>query len=114
MSTAKHVRRLAKWWLELIRNLLVVSAINFLAQQSDSILLKGIAYASFLALFAYCTSYQNTFSINFFPYIKHPRTNFWVNAVVWLCICMPIFFFISASIFIVFEELKRVAPRYVV
>jgi hypothetical protein len=56
-----------------------VSAFYFLAQKSDSELLKVLAAVTYFLLFAYFAGWSNTFSFLFFPYIKNQRLNFLVQ-----------------------------------
>jgi hypothetical protein len=108
---AKHGRTFIKWWLEVVRNLLVVSAFYFLAQKSDSIVLKVLANVTFLVFFGYFATWQNTFSVRFFPYIKNPKVNFWFNFVVWVAVCMPIYVFILFALAQAFQALSQVSPK---
>jgi len=110
-QAGKHIRALTKWWLELVRNLLVVSAFYFLALKSDSTVLKILAQLSLLVFLAYFSTWQNTFSFRFFPYIKNPKVNFWFNLVVWLAICMPIYFFIIIAVTRAFQALSQIPPK---
>jgi hypothetical protein len=100
-----------KWWLEQIRNLLAVSAFYFLAQKSDSIVLKSLATISWLVFFSYFTTWQNTFSVRFFPYIKHKKLNLLVNFSLWLAIVMPIWWVVIVGLAKAFDELTKITAR---
>ena len=108
---ARKIRAFEKWWFELIRNLLVVSAFNFLAQKSESTLLKILGTATYLLLFSYCISFANSYSIRFFPYIKSERLNFWLNLIVWIIIFIPIFYSVAIGFQLAFNALSKVSPR---
>jgi hypothetical protein len=105
LVAARGIRALIKWWLEVVRNLLAVSAFYFLAQKSDSHLLKTMANVTCFAYLVYFISWQNTFSIRFFPYIKHPRVNVWLNIVLWILIFAPIYFGVIYALFQVYLAL---------
>ena len=76
-------RQLAKWWLELVRNILVVAGVYYLADKSGSTPLKMFSYVNVAVLGWYISSHFNTWSFHLFPYIKNPRINTVVNMTVW-------------------------------
>jgi hypothetical protein len=76
-----------------------VSAFWFLAEKSNSLLLKILAGISGLLFFAYFAASPNNFHFRFFPHIKNPRWNFWINIALWMLVCMPIFFAVCFAIF---------------
>lgn len=98
MTAMKRANRFIRWWLEQVRNLLVVSAFYFLAQRSNSQLLKVLAAITSLLFVLYIGAWQNTFSIRFFPYIKNARVNFWLNMILWLAVVMPIWFTVVVAL----------------
>jgi|HubBroStandDraft_2_1064218.scaffolds.fasta_scaffold333221_2 hypothetical protein len=106
-----QIRKLIRWWLEQVRNLLVVSAFSFLAQKSDSRLLKFLAEATFWIYFAYFTGWTNSFSFRFLPYIKNARLNFWLNMALWMLVIMPIYFLIVFGVMRAFTDLSKIPPK---
>jgi hypothetical protein len=86
LSVARVARRFYKWWLELVRNVLAVSALYFLAMKSESLFLQAVAIFTCFILLGYFISWQNTFSVRFFPYIKNPRVNFVTNGFIWIAL----------------------------
>lgn len=81
---AVPARQLAKWWLELVRNILVVAGLYYLADKSGSTPLKIFSYINVAVLGWYMSSHFNTWSFRLFPYIKNRRMNIAVNTTLWL------------------------------
>lgn len=54
---AKQIRAITKWWLDLMRNLVVVAALLYLSKKADNWPLTIVAYISYGALVAYCLTY---------------------------------------------------------
>jgi len=105
---ALKVRAFAKWWLDLVRNAVVVAAFVYLARKSESVPLKALAYSTAAVLFGYCTSYFNTWSFAFLPGIKHERWNFWINMVLWLVVFTFVFWIAIAAMASAFNALLTV------
>jgi hypothetical protein len=67
-------RQASKWWLDFFRNIVVVSTVYYLAERSDSTVLKVFSYAYYGALIWFVSSYFNTWSFRFFSLTsKIPR-----------------------------------------
>jgi hypothetical protein len=78
-KVAKWVRTGARIILELLRNMLVVGALLYLAQKSKSPVLYALALVGFGALFGYCFAFMHVWSIRLpFSITK----NSWVYASV--------------------------------
>jgi hypothetical protein len=60
--TSKLIRDGSKWVLDLLRNIIIVGVLQYLATKSDSIWMKGISALAYAALVAYCVSYLQWFS----------------------------------------------------
>jgi hypothetical protein len=82
-AIALLARQLAKWWLDFVRNILVVAGLYYLAEKSGSATLKIFSYINFGALIWYVSAHFNTWSFRFFPYIKNQRLNTCVNFAIW-------------------------------
>lgn len=112
--TADHqiselARHAAKWWLDFVRNFIVVVGFFYLARKSGNSVLQLFSYINCLVLLWYLTSYFNTWSFRFFPYIKNPRLLFWVNVVPWLIIYMCVWsscIFLGTMLFKSFQFLQ--------
>jgi hypothetical protein len=69
-------RALSKWWLDLLRNVLVASVLHALATRSGSTILSVIAYSAWLAVYAYSISY--ILEWNVLPFAnKAPHSKVW-------------------------------------
>jgi hypothetical protein len=54
-----------KWFLEFIRNCMVVAALAYVAQKSANWLMYGVAGLAYLALAFYCLSYVEVWRVRF-------------------------------------------------
>jgi hypothetical protein len=108
---AQQIRSFAKWWLDLVRNALVVSALIYLAYKSDSVPLKTFAYFTGAVLFAYCTSYYNNWSFVFFPGIKRPFLNVILNTTLWVVVYGVVFWSSIAAVAAVAKALLAIQVR---
>lgn len=61
---ADKVRAFTKWWLDLMRNLVAVAVLLYLARKSDSWFLTIIAYASFAAVILHCLTFTTWWFFN--------------------------------------------------
>jgi hypothetical protein len=77
---AEKVRAFTKWWLDLMRNVIVVAVLLYLAKKSDSWLLTIIAYASFAAVILYCLTYTTWWFFD--PLHKH-EGKWWVRMLTY-------------------------------
>jgi hypothetical protein len=110
-ETSLKARHATKWWLDFFRNLVVVSTVYYLAERSDSTVLKIFSYVYYAALLAFVSSYFNTWSFRFFPYIKNPKMNFWVNGLVWIVLALAVFVGCFAALGAVFRSLSLLQAR---
>jgi hypothetical protein len=67
---ATQARAFSKWWLDLVRNLIIVGVLQFLAEKSGLWYLKAISAFTYLMFFAYCLSYVQAIMINPFHGFK--------------------------------------------
>jgi hypothetical protein len=110
-TVAGWIRTSARVVLELLRNMLVVGAAQYLAEKTKSPLLSAIAWIGYIALYAYCTAFIQVWSINLPAFTKRA----WVYTTVWfalnMVIAMSLWFGISYVIFsTVREVIKAQAP----
>jgi len=56
---AEKIRAFAKWWLDLVRNIVVVAVLLYVSRKANSWPITIIAYASFGALVGYCLTYSS-------------------------------------------------------
>jgi hypothetical protein len=76
---ASITRDAAKWFLDLMRNLIVVALLFVLADKSDKWYLTALAYAAFVAFWLYVTSYWNALGFRF-----PATTNSWIKALIFV------------------------------
>lgn len=77
---AEKVRAFTKWWLDLMRNLIVVAALLYLAKKSDSLSLTVVAYASLGAVILYCMTYTTWW---FFDPLHKFEGKWWVRMSIY-------------------------------
>lgn len=70
-ETDEQLRSVSKWTLELARNVIAVAGLQLLALLSENIVLKGIAFCAYSALYIYCISYFRWFVPYAFPNLKN-------------------------------------------
>src|ERR1700683_3413871 len=69
--TNKWIRDFAKWWFDLIKNVILVTALRVLSDRADSWLVTGIYVFSNFALLAYCLTYVQGWYYT--PFRSHPN-----------------------------------------
>jgi hypothetical protein len=77
---AKKVQAFTKWWLDLMRNLVVVAVLLYLARKSDNSLLTIVAYASFAAVVLYCLTFTTWW---FFDPLHKYEGRWWVRILTY-------------------------------
>ena len=78
---AEKTRTFTKWWLDLMRNIIVVAVLLFLAKKSDSWPLTIIAYVSFGAVVLYCLTYTTWWF--FYPLHKYEGSQWWARMLAY-------------------------------
>jgi hypothetical protein len=77
----EKVRAITKWWLDLMRNVVVVSVLLYLARKSDGWPLTIVAYASFGALVLYCLTYTAWWFFN--PLHQFGGRSWWIRMLTY-------------------------------
>jgi hypothetical protein len=77
----EKIRALTKWWLDLMRNVVVVSVLLYLAKKSDYWPLTIAAYVSFGALVLYCLTYTAWWFFN--PLHQYEGNRWWVRMLTY-------------------------------
>lgn len=75
-------RAFAKWWLEAIRNFIVLGALGLIATKSGSTVLTFVFQASVVFFFLYCTSYISSAFYKYTPF--RSLILYWAGAVVFI------------------------------
>ena len=73
LPAAAVSRAVAKWWLDLARNLVVIGALQYVAFRSGNMILKGLSLGTYLFFFAYFMTQFDLWSFNPFYSVKNPR-----------------------------------------
>jgi hypothetical protein len=101
--------RACRWWLEFTRNLLVVAGFFFVAQASNSLVLKIFAFVSVGALFGMVMLFFYSWHLRLFPYIKSRRLYSGVNETLWGLILATLLFGSAYAVTEVLRALKTIA-----
>jgi hypothetical protein len=77
-------RSFAKWWMELVRNLIVVAALQYFAGRSNNLALKVFSIITLVILWGYLSTYLYSWVLTFNPFhpIKNQRLQFILLIVV--------------------------------
>lgn len=66
-------RDVTKWGLDLVRNMVVVGALKYLANRTGAPFIKAVAEIASLFLYLYCLSYISTWTIHPFNFVTNRR-----------------------------------------
>jgi hypothetical protein len=103
-AVAKDVRKLCKWWLETIRNLVVVCLLWYVAEKSHSLVMWLLAIVSVLAFLFYWLS--SIMIWGFTPYSfprAHPIKRIFLT-ILGTAISLLVFWTIYNSIFVAIDQ----------
>ena len=67
------ISRTAQWWLDLVRNLLVVGALQYVAFKTGSVLLEVLSIGTYLFFWIYFVTRGETWSFNPFSFVRDAR-----------------------------------------
>jgi hypothetical protein len=104
---AAKTRAFAKWWLALLRNVMVVAVLQYVARKSDKLAVKIIAGVSFFMLLGYCLSYLQSWSLNPFFFIKNRHVQLLAYMIFGVALGVALLFSISAGIGSAIDEIPR-------
>jgi hypothetical protein len=103
----RTTRQMIKWFFDLVRNVLIIGVLKYLATKSGSLLLKVIWDVAFASLGVYCLSYMQTWQFRFF----HP---WWpanwarvADLLINLAVIAPIFYIIVYTVPWAIDEIAR-------
>jgi hypothetical protein len=106
-----YVRTFCKWWLDLIRNAIIVGVLYFFAEKSGSLTLKVLSIFTFAVFFAYCLSYTRTFLVDPFHGIKNELLRFALFTIVGGLISLAISTGTAISVWLAIDEIARVQGK---
>src|SRR5687768_17045967 len=68
-----RIRDFAKWWFDLLKNILVVATLWVLGRKTENPYLVSLALLSYLVLLVHCVSYAHSWRLNAVWGIRNPR-----------------------------------------
>jgi hypothetical protein len=97
-KTAAYLRTFTKWLFDLLRNILIVGFLFYLAKMTNSIVLRTAAAVADGMLIVYLLSYFN-------PWVVRPYQTFYrvqkpsvVDFIIWVVVVVPAAFLVAISI----------------
>jgi hypothetical protein len=97
-KNTRNIRALIRWLFDLVKNILIVGGLKFLAIKSGSVVLSLVGIVAFASIMLYCVTYMQTWQLRLF----HP---WWPNnlarasdLLVNLAIVAPIFYIIVYTV----------------
>jgi hypothetical protein len=99
-------RAVAKWWLDLARNLVVLGALQYVAFRSGNTILKGLSLATYLFFFAYFMTQFDLWAFNPFFSVKNPRLQAALPVLSHVVVAL-IPLALGAAVFVSIEQVAR-------
>src|SRR5208282_50237 len=62
IRTSGYIRNVCKWVLDLLRNIIIVGVLQFMAVKTANVWVRSASWISYAALFGYCGSYIQMWS----------------------------------------------------
>ncbi|HXE30132.1 MAG TPA: hypothetical protein VN656_16550 [Stellaceae bacterium] len=90
------VNRVARWWMELVRNLLAVAAIKYLASKSDTVLVHIVGNIAIAAFLYFCL--HGLFKLHDFFTPRWSRRLLYLNVAIFLVFLALVAFPIIAGL----------------
>jgi hypothetical protein len=108
---APKQRAFFKWWLDLIRNLMIVGVVQYVADKSGHWYLKALSDFTYLVFVGYCMSYVTSWVFNPFHGFKSKRLQFWLGMFVGTLLPAALILAISFAVYISIDDIARVQGR---
>jgi hypothetical protein len=102
-----RLRSASKWWVELARNVVAIAALQFIAEKSDSPLLRLFAFVAYAALLIYCYAHLPVLALNAW-FATHPRVRFLLTLTATLVVAAIGWIMLDIAIRELIDELVRV------
>jgi hypothetical protein len=108
---SQPTRNLVRWIFDLVRNILVVGLLQFLANKSHSTILTIASVAGVMLLTMYLVSFQDTFLVTPFRRLKSSKLAAVLNILLTGIVVMALVF---ASSTLVSKAIRDVAESYAI
>jgi hypothetical protein len=99
---AKKLNELCKWILDLLRNAVVVGALQYFADKSNSQVMKITAVIGLCALFGYCISYTRV-AIRPFHFLKNQKLglflDIWTDKIFFWTISLGVVLAVQVAVY---------------
>jgi hypothetical protein len=106
-AASDELRDISKWWLEFARHVVAVAGLQLLAEASGDVLLRGVAFLAYSALFVYCFSYVQWVVPNVFPSFKNQNIRALILLAILICVGGAGYYLIDAGLRKVIGEIAR-------
>jgi hypothetical protein len=105
---APQIRAAYKWWLDIVRNLMFVAALQYVALKSGHWYLKALSDFTYFVFAGYCMSYITSWVFNPFHGIKNKRLQFWLGMFVGTLLPAALILAISFAVYLSVDDIVRV------
>ena len=101
------VRNFSKWFFDLLRNFVLVGALKYFAEKSNSTVLTHLHEFAQIVIFLYCLSYADQWYLNIFGFLENRRLAHWLNMAVNIALAILLFAMINRGASIIVAEISR-------
>ena len=106
-----QTRAFAKWWLDLVRNFIIVGVLQYFAEKSGLWYVKALSAITYLVFFGYCMSYLDFWTFNPFHGMKTSWFKFFLSMVVGVILPVAILMGVSLLVYMSVDEIARLQAR---
>jgi hypothetical protein len=97
-KTAADLRAFTKWLFDLLRNILIVGFLFYLAKRTDSIVLRAAAAVADGMLIIFLLSYFNPWAVRPYQTFYRLQKPSVVDFILWVVAVVPVAFLVAISI----------------
>lgn len=100
------LEQMSKWWLELLRNAMVVGAVTALAERSGSLLLTFVAWVSSIALVVFAMSRLLKYRVDFGRGERADSFIGWVSAIFTIYMALALSMSVGTAFKVLFNAVS--------
>jgi len=101
------VRNFSLWFLDLLRNFVLVGGLKYFYERSGSTVLFYLHEFALIVIFLYCLSYADQWYINLFGFLANKRLAHWLNRAVNISVAVVLFLAIRWGASIIVAEISH-------
>ena len=100
------MRNFSRWFFDLLRNFVLVGALKYFYETSDSTVLLYLHEFALVVIFLYCLSYADQWYVNLFGFLENKQVAHRLNRAVNFSIAVALFLLIRWGASIVVAEIS--------